>query len=78
MNAFHVIGGLTALWALLVAFLGISRESFPGSKGTENIIVAVSILLVIGSIAAAALTAAAEEEEGLQEPGEEAALVLPL
>jgi len=77
MNAFHVLGGLLALWALVVSFLGITRESFPGSKGAENIVAAISVVLVIGAVASAILTAAAEEEEGLQEPGTEASLVLP-
>ena len=77
MNAYHVFGGLLALWALVVSFLGITRERFPGSKGTENIVAAISVVLVIAAVAAAILTAAAEEEEGLQEPGEEAAFLLP-
>ena len=77
MNAFHLFGGLLALWALVVSFLGITREHFPGSKGAENIVAAISVVLVIAAVAAAIFTAAAEEEEGLQEPGEEAAFLLP-
>ena len=68
---------LLALWALVVSFLGITREHFPGSKGTENIVAAISVVVVIAAAASAVLTAAAEEEEGLQEPGQEAAFVLP-
>lgn len=77
MNAFHVCGGLLAIWALVVSFLGIARERFPGSRGVENIVAAISVVLVIAAVASAILTAAAEEEEGLQEPGQEAAFVLP-
>jgi len=77
MNAFHVIGGLTALWALIVSFLGVTRESFPGSRGAERAVGAISVLLVIGAVGAAILTSAAEEEEEAG-GGEEAALVLPL
>lgn len=76
MNAFHVIGGLTALWALLVSFLGVTRESFPGSGGAERMVAVISVLLVAGSIASAIYTSAVEEEEE-PEGGEEAALVLP-
>ena len=73
MNAFHVLGGLLALWALVVSFLGITRENFPATRGTERIVTAISIVLVILAIASAALTSAAEGEE---EPEEEAAAMV--
>ena len=78
MNAFHVIGGLLALWALLVSFLGVTRESFPGSTGAERVVALISVVLVVGAIGAAIVTSATEDEEEEQEGGEEAALVLPL
>jgi hypothetical protein len=61
MNAFHVIGGLTALWAVTVAIIGIKKEDFPG--GAEKIVGAISVLLVISAISAAIISAANEEEE---------------
>lgn len=61
MNAFHVIGGLTAIWALVVAIIGIRKEDFPG--GAEKIVGAISVLLVVSAISAAIITAANEEEE---------------
>lgn len=61
MNAFHVIGGLTALWAVFVAILGIKKEDFPG--GAEKIVGAISVLLVVSAISAAIISAANEEEE---------------
>jgi hypothetical protein len=61
MNAFHVIGGLTAIWAVAVAVIGIKKEDFPG--GAEKIVGAISVLLVIGAISAAVLTSTTEEEE---------------
>ena len=76
MNAFHVIGGLLALWALLVSFLGVTRESFPASRGAERAVAAISVLLVAGAIGSAIITSAAEEEEE-HEAGEEAAIALP-
>ena len=63
MNAFHVLGGLTAIWAVLVAVIGIRKEDFPG--GAEKIVGAISVLLVVGTISAAVLTS---ENEG-EEPG---------
>ena len=61
MNAFHVIGGLTAIWAVVVAVIGIKKEDFPG--GAEKIVGAISVLLVVGTISAALITSANEEEE---------------
>ena len=63
MNAFHVAGALTAIWAVLVAFLGITREDFPASKPAERIVALVSVLLVIGSIGTAVYTGAQESDE---------------
>ena len=74
MNAFHVMGGLLALWALVVSFLGITRENWPGDSRTERLVSAISILLVVGAISSAVITAIVEEHE---EGEEEAALMLP-
>ncbi|MEA2386336.1 MAG: hypothetical protein QOJ22_510 [Thermoleophilaceae bacterium] len=62
MNAFHVIGAITAIYAVCVAFLGITKEDFP-SRSAEKVVGLLSVLLVLGSISAAILTAANEEEE---------------
>ncbi len=74
VNAFHVLGGLLAVWALVVSYLGITREGFPGSRSQERIVAAISILLVAGAIGSAIYTGATEEEEEEHE-GEAAALV---
>lgn len=73
MNAFHVLGGLLAVWALVVSFLGVTRENFPATKQAERIVALISVTLVVATIGAAVITSANEEEE----EGEEAALVLP-
>ena len=70
MNAFHVIGGLTAIWAVVVAIIGIRNEDFPA--GAEKIVGAISVLLVLSAISAAIITAATEDEEpGGEEPAAE-------
>ena len=74
MNAFHVLGGLLAVWALVVSFLGVTRENFPATKQTERIVALISITLVVAAIGAAVITSANEEDE---EEGEEHA-ALPL
>ena len=61
MNAFHVIGSLAAIWAVLVAVIGIRKEDFPG--GAEKVVAAISVLVVIGTISAAVITSANEDEE---------------
>lgn len=76
MNAFHVCGGLLALWALVVSFLGITREGFPGSGGGARIVGGISVLLTLAAISTAIYTSATEEEEE-GEQGEAAALVVP-
>ena len=53
MEAFYVIGGALAVWALLVSFLGITRKTFPGSGMAERAIGAISAVLVVGAIGAA-------------------------
>ena len=72
MNAFHVCGIIFAVWAVTVAFLGISRESFPSTERAARAVGAVSVLLAMATIGTAIYTSATEEEEG----GEEQALVL--
>ena len=61
MNAFHVLGAVAAIWAVLVAVIGIRKEDFPG--GAEKIVGAISVLLVIAAISAAVITSANEDDE---------------
>ena len=71
MNAFHVCGAILAIWAVVVAFLGITKEDFPGNKGIERGIEGITALLVVLAMATAILTAAAEDEEGGEGRGEQ-------
>jgi hypothetical protein len=73
VNAFHVCGIVFAAWALIVSFLGITRENFPGSAAAERGVFAVSILLAAAAIGSGIYTAATEEEEP---EGEEATAAL--
>jgi hypothetical protein len=74
VNAFHVCGILFAVWAVTVAFLGITREGFPSADGAARAVGAISVLLAAAAIGTAIYTSATEEEE--EEGGEEQALVL--
>ena len=75
MNAFHVCGILLALWALLVTFIGVTRENFPSTDGAARGVAAISILLTVAAIGSGIYVAATEEEEGGEV--EQTGLLLP-
>ena len=77
MNAFHVCGALFAAWAVIVAFLGITREDFPGSPQAFRLVGAISVLLALAAIASAVYTGATEDKEK-KEGGKGEAAVLPI
>jgi plastocyanin len=73
VNAFHVIGGLFAVWAVTLAALGIKREDFP-RPGRETVAVGtLSIVLAVSAVASGIITSALEEEEEEEEEAREAA-----
>lgn len=74
MNSFYVCGGLFAAWALVVTFLGVTRDDFPATQGAARIVGAISVVLAIAAIASGVYTAATEEEG--DEEHEAAALLL--
>jgi len=76
VNSFHVVGGLLAIWAVVVAGLGIARDSFPSSAIAERLVALITLVLVAGAVGTAIYTAVNEEGEGEEGVGEEAALVL--
>jgi hypothetical protein len=63
VNAFHVLGAIFAIWAVVVAFLGITRHDFPGTKSAERVVAAISIVLFLGAVGSGIITAATEEHE---------------
>ncbi len=75
MNVFEVVGIVLIAWALLVGFLGISREDFPGSEPLERLVGAISVVLVLAAISAAIYTGIHEEEEKEEHGGIPAATV---
>jgi plastocyanin len=63
VNAFHVIGGLFAVWAVVLTAIGIRREDFP-RPGLQTVAVGtISILLAASAIGSGIVTSALEEEE---------------
>jgi Mn2+/Fe2+ NRAMP family transporter len=63
VNVFEVFGPILIAWAVLVGILGITRENFPGSKSTERVVGAVSVILVIVAIGSAVYATAHEHHE---------------
>ena len=56
-EAFYVLGGLFAAWAVLLGALGITRHAtFPPSPGAARGVMAISLVLFLAAIASAVLT----------------------
>lgn len=75
MEPYYFLGGALAAWAVLVSLLGVMREDFPSWVG-ERAVVAISVLLVAGTIGAAVIGSMNEEHDEDKGSHEEAALVL--
>ena len=67
VNAFHVCGALFAVWALVVSFLGITRERFPSTDSAARAVGLISAVLCLAAIGTAVYTSATEEEGGEEE-----------
>jgi hypothetical protein len=53
---FYVLGGLTAVWAILLFAVGMRSPEFPGSDGAKRGVITVSVALVAATMASAVLT----------------------
>jgi hypothetical protein len=63
VNAYHVCGILFAVWAVVVSFLGITREDFPATAGAQRLVAVVSAVLALATIGTAVYTGATEEHD---------------
>jgi hypothetical protein len=50
---FYIGGGALAVWAVVLAALGLNRPDFPGNRGGERGVMAISLVLIIVAIGAA-------------------------
>lgn len=64
MIVFYVAGGLAAVWAVVVAFLGIRNDRFPGTTGGTRVVIGISVVLVVAAVGSGIVTGMLEEEEG--------------
>jgi hypothetical protein len=62
VTLYYVLGIALAAWAVIVAALGI-KFGFPGGRGGERVVIAVSLLLVLATIGSAIVLSAAEDAE---------------
>jgi plastocyanin len=68
INAFHIIGGALALWAVVLAVLGVLNHDFP-PKGFEKVVIGISVLLVVGAITSAIATGGEKKPKGSEQAG---------
>jgi plastocyanin len=68
ITAFHILGGLLALWAVILSALGVMRHDFPGKGAGQTVVMAISVVLVIGAVGSAIVTAE-DEPKGGEESG---------
>ena len=60
---FYIAGVLLAVWAVVLAFLGLSRASFPGGRTGERAVIGISVVLAAATVAMAVVTASTEKPE---------------
>ena len=56
-TAFYVLGGVAAVWAIILFAVGMRSTTFPGSAAAQRGVIAISAIVVIGAMASAVLTA---------------------
>jgi hypothetical protein len=57
---FYIAGGVLAVYAVLLAALGITRPNFPANIRGERLIIVVSLVLVLITVAMAVKTSTFE------------------
>lgn len=55
-TAFYVAAGALACWAVLIGALGVTQETFPRSESVGRVVMLVSGLLMLATMACAVLT----------------------
>jgi len=62
---FYIAGGLLVVWAMIVSMaIGMRRPAFPGGQDGERAVIAVSVVLVLATVATAVLTASTPAKTG--------------
>ena len=53
---FYIAGGVLAVWAVVLAGLGLSRPEFPGNAGGARAVMGISFVLMVVAMAMAVHT----------------------
>jgi hypothetical protein len=53
---FFICGGALAVWAVLLAGIGLSRPEFPNNEAGQRGVIGISFVLIVLAIGAAILT----------------------
>ncbi len=53
---FYFVGGALAAWAVILAFIGLSRPSFPGSGRGQWGVIAISFVMFVAAVGTAIAT----------------------
>jgi hypothetical protein len=56
-TAFYLCGGALAAWAVILGLLGLRSPDFPGGMSGQRGVIAVSLVLVVATMATAVITA---------------------
>lgn len=54
---FYILGGMLALWAVILAWLGLTRPNFPPGERATRGVMGLTLLLAVLAVVAAAATA---------------------
>lgn len=53
---FFILGGALAVWAVVVAGLGLRNPSFPGAAARERVVMLISLVMAALAVGAAVVT----------------------
>ncbi len=53
---FYFVGGALAAWAVILALVGMSRPRFPGSRGGQWGVIAISFVMFVAAVGTAIAT----------------------
>jgi hypothetical protein len=53
---FYIAGGVLAVWAVVLASLGLTRPEFPGGAGGQRAVIGISVVLMVVAMAMAVHT----------------------
>jgi hypothetical protein len=53
---FYILGGASALWAVGLSYVGLSRPKFPGGERGARVVMLIAFALMLGTMVTAATT----------------------